>query len=71
VLDDLRFISNQRNPVSEVSEVTPVEAKSESPLHTIVEAQGWLVAADETVRLVAESPEVTPHSSGLPIPGCH
>jgi len=70
VLDDLRFFSS--DPSSpEVRGETFEPGQPEHNQVPIVEAQGWLVAADGTVHLVAQAPAVTPHGSGLPVPGCH
>ncbi|MCL1471524.1 beta strand repeat-containing protein [Argonema antarcticum] len=38
--------------------------------YQIVEAQGWIVAADGTIILTAKAPTATPHSPGLIHPGC-
>ncbi len=85
VLDDLRFFSE--NTRAEESDSIDVRSHSRdlwkkpgrhnstiSGLNNqmpILEAQGLVVAADGTVILVAEAPEVTPHGSGLPVPQCY
>ncbi len=38
--------------------------------YQIVEAQGWIVAADGTIILTAKAPTATPHSPSLIHPGC-
>ncbi|KOR33887.1 hypothetical protein AM228_27280 [Planktothricoides sp. SR001] len=93
VLDDLRFFGDHSNgqPESQIRSFAQKPPKSQRysatsllpsvlPLELpIVEAQGWLVAADGTVVLVAreaklsrqsESPHVTLSGSGLPVLDC-
>ncbi|MCL1467464.1 beta strand repeat-containing protein [Argonema galeatum] len=44
--------------------------RSQITNYQIVEAQGWIVAADGTIILTAKAPTATPHSPGLIQPGC-
>jgi filamentous hemagglutinin family protein len=82
VLDDLRFFGDSSNGAT-TSEFRSFAQKpgmsqpqgsvlSHDLSHDlpIVEAQGWLVAADGTVVLVAKSSHVTPSGSGLPVLDC-
>ncbi|MBW4682597.1 MAG: filamentous hemagglutinin N-terminal domain-containing protein [Microcoleus vaginatus WJT46-NPBG5] len=46
---------------------TPSTPTTQTPL---VEAQGWIIAADGTITLTAEAPNATPHSLGFTHPSC-
>jgi large exoprotein involved in heme utilization and adhesion len=65
VLDDFGTLATANPPVSE-----PVEPASSSPHKQLVEAQGWIIAADGTVVLTALAPSVTPHSGPLTPASC-
>jgi filamentous hemagglutinin family protein len=65
VLDDFGTLATASSPVTE-----PVKPASSSPRKQLVEAQGWIIAADGTVILTAVAPSVTPHSSPLTNASC-
>lgn len=52
------------------SQVTSNSLPTSNEPPTIVEAQGWELAANGQVRLVAAPKSTTPNSSGLPSPNC-
>ncbi|MBD2042912.1 filamentous hemagglutinin N-terminal domain-containing protein [Microcoleus sp. FACHB-672] len=53
--------------LSKQPSTTPSAPTTQTPL---VEAQGWIVAADGTITLTAEAPTTTPHSLGFTHPSC-
>jgi large exoprotein involved in heme utilization and adhesion len=65
VLDDFGTLATASSPASE-----PIEPASSSPHKQLVEAQGWIIAADGTVVLTALAPTVTPHSGPLTPASC-
>jgi large exoprotein involved in heme utilization and adhesion len=65
VLDDFGTLATANPPASE-----PVKPASSSPHKQLVEAQGWIIAADGTVILTALAPSVTPHTPALTPASC-
>jgi len=65
VLDDFGTLATANPPASE-----PVKPVPSSPPKQLVEAQGWIIAADGQVILTAQAPSVTPHSSPLTPASC-
>jgi len=65
VLDDFGTLATASSPASE-----PIEPASSSPPKQLVEAQGWIIAADGKVILTAQAPTVTPHTPALTPASC-
>jgi filamentous hemagglutinin family protein len=65
VLDDFGTLATANPPASE-----PVKPASSSPHKQLVEAQGWIIAADGKVILTALAPSVTPHTPALTPASC-
>ncbi len=65
VLDDFGTLATANPPTSE-----PVKPASSSPHKQLVEAQGWIIAADGKVILTALAPSVTPHTPALTPASC-
>jgi filamentous hemagglutinin family protein len=65
VLDDFGTLATANPPASE-----PVEPACSSPHKQLVEAQGWIIAADGKVILTALAPSVTPHTPALTPASC-
>jgi len=71
ILDDLRLVQTEGTAVqgqsNPVGEITGEKMARTTPL---VEAQGWSVTPEGTVVLVAQAPQVTPHSSWVKQQNC-
>ena len=65
VLDDFGTLATANPPASE-----PVKPAPSSPPKQLVEAQGWIIAADGKVILTAQAPSVTPHTPALTPASC-
>jgi filamentous hemagglutinin family protein len=65
VLDDFGTLATAKPTASE-----PVKPASSSPPKQLVEAQGWIIAADGKVILTALAPTVTPHTPALTPASC-
>jgi len=65
VLDDFGTLATANPPASE-----PVKPAPSSPPKQLVEAQGWIIAADGKVILTAQAPTVTPHTPALTPASC-
>ncbi|MBE9127123.1 MULTISPECIES: filamentous hemagglutinin N-terminal domain-containing protein [unclassified Coleofasciculus] len=68
LLNDESTLSNDEHPPNHSSFILPNSAIP--PMRQIVEAQGWVKKPDGTVMLVAQTPSVTPYSSGLTFLAC-
>ncbi|HBB32032.1 MAG TPA: hypothetical protein DDZ80_23215 [Cyanobacteria bacterium UBA8803] len=66
------WAAEESEGVGERSQSSVIKDKGGLNPHTrqIVEAQGWIVAADGTVILTSNPPHLTPHTSGFTSPGC-
>ena len=56
---------------SENMRVSSIHPAVPSPPNPIVEAQGWIVGAQDEVILLAIAPAVTLHATAIAQPGCH
>jgi large exoprotein involved in heme utilization and adhesion len=65
VLDDFGTLATAKPTASE-----PIKPASSSPPKQLVEAQGWIIAADGTVVLTALAPSVTPQTPALTPASC-